>query len=124
VSAVFYVGGIVAKRCASLVTTIAEAGHAVAAHGGAQDLLPAYRSEAEERDDLARSCRVREEAAGTPPLGYMSRRCTPSVNTAGLLSELGFLWTADVFDRDLPGQLMPGPASPGCRSPLWSMTCR
>lgn len=108
VSAVFYVSGIVAERCAGLVTTIAEAGHAVAAHGWAQDLLPAYRSEAEERDDLARSRRVLEEAAGTPPLGYMSPRCTPSVNTAGLLSELGFLWTADVFDRDLPGRLMPG----------------
>jgi hypothetical protein len=80
VSVVFYVSGIVAKRCASLVTTIAEAGHAVAAHGGAQDLLPAYRSEAEERDDLARSCRVREEAAGTPPLGYMSRRYEPALH--------------------------------------------
>jgi hypothetical protein len=38
----------------------------------------------------------------------MSPRCTPSVNTAGFLSELGYLWTADVFDRDLPGRLMAG----------------
>jgi Polysaccharide deacetylase len=106
VSAVFYVSGIVAERCATLVAAIAKAGHTVAAHGWAQDLLPAYRSE--ERDDLARSRRALEAAAGAPPLGYMSPRCTPSGTTAGLLSELGFLWTADVFDRDLPGRLMPG----------------
>jgi hypothetical protein len=107
VSAVFYVSGIVAERCVSHDDRRGRP--RVAAHGWNQDLLPACRSEAEERGDLARSCRVLEEAAVTPPLGYIIPRCTPRVNTPGLLSELGFLfWTADVFDQDLTGQLMPG----------------
>jgi Polysaccharide deacetylase len=107
VNAVFYVSGIVAERFGDLVGEIASQGHVVAAHAWAQDLIPAYRSEAEERADLKRSIAAIERSSGAKPNGWMSPRCTTSANTEALLTEHGFLWSADTFDRDLPGPVAP-----------------
>lgn len=102
VRAVFYVSGIVAERHAGLVRAIAAAGHGVAAHSWAQNIIPAMQSEEDEARDLARCVAALGEAAGSAPRGWLSPRCTPSARTTGLLAGAGFAWHADFFDADLP----------------------
>ncbi len=100
--AVFYVSGILAARYPELMRAIVVAGHPVAAHGWAQEIIPATQDEQSERADLARCLRALEAATGHPPRGWLSPRCTPSAHTAQLLAEAGLLWHADYFDYDLP----------------------
>ncbi len=102
VRAVWYVSGIVAERYPDHLVDIAAAGHEVAAHGWAQNILPAYQSEVEEAADLGRCRETLATTAGTRPLGWLSPRCTPSPRTTGLLAGAGFRWHADFFDADLP----------------------
>jgi hypothetical protein len=97
VRAVWYVSGIVAERYPALLQAIGAAGHVVAAHGWAQNILPSYQSDAEEAADLDRCVAV----LGAPT-GWLSPRCTPSPRTTGLLAAAGFRWHADIFDADLP----------------------
>ncbi len=106
--AVFYTSGVVAEAHGSLLRAIREAGHAVAAHGWGQDIIPAYQTRDAERADILRCRAILEKAAGAPPRGWLSPRCTPSAVTAELLAAEGFLWHADYFDRDLPRRLDTG----------------
>jgi len=100
--AVWYTSGIVAERCPQLIADIAAAGHVVAAHGWAQNILPAYQSDAEEAGDLARCSTVLRQTSGEEPRGWLSPRCTPSPRTTKLLAGAGYEWHADFFDTDLP----------------------
>ena len=102
VRAVFYVSGILAARYPALVRAIANAGHKIAAHGWAQEIIPATQTEAEEQRDLNRSLAVLEVAAGERPRGWISPRCTPSARTATMLAAAGLPWHSDYFDDDLP----------------------
>jgi peptidoglycan/xylan/chitin deacetylase (PgdA/CDA1 family) len=102
VRAVFYVSGILAERHPDLMLAIVAAGHPVAAHGWAQEIIPATQTEAEERNDLRRCIAALQAATGRPPRGWLSPRCTPSARTTALLAEHGFAWHADYFDQDMP----------------------
>jgi hypothetical protein len=101
-SAVFYVSGILAERHSDLMRAIAGGGHAVAAHGWAQNVIPAYQSAEEEEADLDRCISAIEQSTGVRPTGWLSPRCTPSARTSELLASAGFAWHADFFDDDLP----------------------
>jgi peptidoglycan/xylan/chitin deacetylase (PgdA/CDA1 family) len=100
--AVFYVSGILAERYPDLLRAIAGAGHAVAAHGWGQNIVPAYQTVEEEERDLARCMTAIGQSAGARPAGWLSPRCTPSMRTSELLAKTGFDWHADFFDSDLP----------------------
>ncbi|HQT78071.1 MAG TPA: polysaccharide deacetylase family protein [Rhodopila sp.] len=102
VQAVFYTSGIVADQYPNLPATIARRGHTVAAHGWSQGTLPAYLTLEQEAADIARCVDVLTRTAGSPPLGWLSPRCTPSANTSRLLAEHGFGFHAEMFDSDLP----------------------
>lgn len=102
VKAVFYISGVLAARFPELMQTIVAQGHVVAAHAWSQHIIPAYQSRDEEQADLRRCIAALEGATGTKPLGWISPRATPSLNTAELLAEEGMAWIADAFDRDLP----------------------
>lgn len=101
-SAVFYVSGIIAERHPELVKAIAAAGHGIAAHSWAQNILPAYLSPEDELADIRRCAEQLGQASGASPEGWMSPRCTPSARTSDLLAAEGFLWHGDIFDADLP----------------------
>jgi peptidoglycan/xylan/chitin deacetylase (PgdA/CDA1 family) len=105
VRAVWYVSGIIAERYPELLAAIAKAGHPIAAHGWAQNILPVYQSAAEEEADLPRCVDAILGASGGRPFGWLSPRCTPSERTSGLLAGAGFRWHADFFDTDLPYRL-------------------
>jgi hypothetical protein len=102
VKAVFYVSGILAERYPNLMRAIVQAGHAIAAHSWAQNILPAYQTKEEESSDLERCTQALEQASGMRPRGWLSPRCTPSADTSELLARAGYLWHADFFDCDLP----------------------
>jgi len=102
VGAVFYTSGILAERYPELMRGIAGAGHAVAAHGWSQNIVPAYQTADEERRDLDHCMAAIEQGAGARPSGWLSPRCTPSSRTSELLAGAGFRWHADYFDDDLP----------------------
>ena len=71
-SAVFYVSGILAEAYPELVKTIVSAGHEVAAHSWAQNIIPATQSYEDEAGDLDRCVAVLERATGRRPRGWLS----------------------------------------------------
>jgi hypothetical protein len=105
VTAVFYVSGILAERYPVLMSSIAEAGHTIAGHGWAQDIIPAMQSRDDEERDLVRCIAALEGATGKQLRGWLSPRCTASNDTVELLAANGFAWHADYFDQDLPRML-------------------
>lgn len=100
--AVFYVSGLIAERYPDLLRAISAAGHVVAAHGWAQNIVPAYQTAEEETRDLRRCSDAIEQSTRRHPPGWLSPRCTPSERTSALLAEARFDWHADFFDSDLP----------------------
>ena len=100
--AVFYTSGVVAERYPALPAAIAGRGHVVAAHAWCQGTLPPYLSPEAEWADIVRCREVLAATAGTPPLGWLSPRCTPSGETSRFLARAGFRWHADMFDSDVP----------------------
>ena len=102
VTAVFYTSGILGERYPRLMRAIVEAGHTIAGHSWGQEIIPATQSRDAEESDLLRCMATLEAATGQEIRGWLSPRCTPSVDTAELLAANGFRWHADYFDHDLP----------------------
>ncbi len=102
VKSTFYVSGILAERYPALMKAIADEGHIIGAHAWAQNILPAYQTLEQEDADLKRTVSALETHSGQKPLGWISPRATPSVNTPELLARHGLYWYADAFDQDVP----------------------
>lgn len=100
--ATFHVSGIIGETHPDTVVAIAAAGHEIAAHGWAQNVVPGQQDEEAERETIRRTSKTLEEVTGTRPVGWLSPRCTPSASTATLLAVEGYSWFGDVFDTDLP----------------------
>jgi polysaccharide deacetylase family protein (PEP-CTERM system associated) len=99
VRATFFVLGWVAERFPDLVKTIAAGGHEVASHGYGHRLIYDLTPSAF-REDIRRSKRVLEAAAGAPVCGY--RAPSYSVTSRSLwaldiLIEEGFRYDASIF---------------------------
>jgi peptidoglycan/xylan/chitin deacetylase (PgdA/CDA1 family) len=84
------------------VKELQSGGHEIAGHSYTQDLVLPYLSAGEEREVIQRCKRIIESAVGTAPVGWFSPVAAPTVHTANLLSEEGFLWHGDYNDADLP----------------------
>jgi peptidoglycan/xylan/chitin deacetylase (PgdA/CDA1 family) len=108
VKALVYVSGILAERNPELMKAIAAAGHEIACHGWAQEIMPINQTPEEEAADLDRSAAAIEGSAGVKARGFLSPRCTPSLSTQAILAERGYLWHGDIFDADLPYKLDKG----------------
>ncbi|WP_329058167.1 polysaccharide deacetylase family protein [Amycolatopsis sp. NBC_01480] len=96
------VNGLVAERHPDTVRAVHRAGHEIAAHAWAQEMVPALLDVEAERADIRRCTDVLRDVTGVRPTGWMSPRATGSKHTAGLLAEAGYRWTGDHSDRDLP----------------------
>jgi len=102
VSATFYVSGLLTETAPDSVVAITEGGHELAAHGWAQNRIPAVLQR-EEHEKEVRQCRqALEEIGRQRPRGWVSPRCTPGQDTAEILARAGYTWFGDVFDTDLP----------------------
>ena len=102
VRSVFYVSGILAERYPELMKAIAGGGHAVAAHGWGQNIIPSYQTDEEEARDLERCMKAIGSAPGIRRPAGSARAARRAPRTSELLAKSGFDWHADFFDSDLP----------------------
>ncbi|MGW7572800.1 polysaccharide deacetylase family protein [Streptomyces sp. NPDC054765] len=96
------VNGLVAERHPETVMAVHEAGHEIAAHSWAQDVVPALLDVDAERTNIRRCTDILRRVTGVRPTGWMSPRATGSSHTVDLLAEAGYRWTGDHGDYDLP----------------------
>ena len=96
------VSGIMAERYPETVRKIADAGHDVVAHSYTMDMIPAYLTDDEERQNIRHTTDLIERATGKRPQGWISPRSTPSLRTPRMLAEEGFAWHGDTLNDDLP----------------------
>jgi peptidoglycan/xylan/chitin deacetylase (PgdA/CDA1 family) len=100
--ATFGVSGLVAERFPQVLRATGAAGHEIAAHSYAQDVVPALLDVDAERANIRRSRELVEAVTGIRPTGWMSPRATGTPSTMDLLAADGFTWCGDGGDRDLP----------------------
>jgi peptidoglycan/xylan/chitin deacetylase (PgdA/CDA1 family) len=105
VRATVLVNGIITERYPEAVRKVAEAGHEIVAHSYAMDIIPAYLTEEEEKENIRRTTESIQQVCGVTPRGWISPRATPSINTARLLAEAGYEWHGDYLNDDLPYQI-------------------
>lgn len=96
------VNGIIADTAPDTVRAVAEAGHEIAGHSWAMDVIPGLMTEDQERANIERCTEALAKAAGAPVTGWLSPRATPSTATAALLAAAGYAWHGDTLSGDLP----------------------
>jgi peptidoglycan/xylan/chitin deacetylase (PgdA/CDA1 family) len=99
--ATFYICGRAAERSPEIADAIVKAGHEPACHGWRWQAHAAYTDMEVERRDLIRCIDAIESATGERPRGFFCRG-SESRWTRQLLEELGFVYTSNAFDDDLP----------------------
>ena len=97
--ATFFVLGWVAARCEGLVKEISGAGHEIASHGYAHDLV--YNMNPEDfREDISKSKTILESITGSPVLGYRAPSfsiTSRSLWAPDILRSVGFHYDSSVF---------------------------
>ena len=96
------VSGVLAERQPDNVKAIVAAGHEIAAHSYAQDVVPASLTPEEDVSNIKRTTEVIESVTGVRPRGWISPRGTPSPSTVQNLIAAGYEWHSDVLDGDRP----------------------
>lgn len=99
--ATFYMCGRAVERTPALAAEVVKRGHEAACHGWRWTPHAAFEDVASERAALERCIAVTQAATGARPLGFFCRG-SESLNTRGLLVELGFEYGSNAFDDDLP----------------------
>ncbi|WP_218831820.1 polysaccharide deacetylase family protein [Bordetella genomosp. 10] len=97
----FYMCGRAVERSPHIARAIVAAGHEAACHGWRWQPHAGYASREAERADLLRCLDAMERATGQRPRGFFCRG-SESRWTRGLLRELGFAYTSNGLDDDLP----------------------
>ena len=99
--ATFFMCGRAVDRVPELARTVTEKGHDAACHGWLWRPHADYPDKAAERADLARATKAIAAHTGKRPLGFFCRG-SESPWTRDLLAELGYAYTSNAFDDDLP----------------------
>lgn len=99
--ATFFFCGQAVARAPQNAQAVTERGHEAACHGWRWRPHSDYPDAATERSDLLRCLDVTEKATGQRPAGFFCRG-SESPWTRGLLADLGFEYTSNAFDDDLP----------------------
>lgn len=95
--------GLMAELFPATLKEAEARGHEIACHHWDQSRHPFdYTNLAEEREAIERSVDSIEKAIGKRPLGYMSPGPRPSPFTLEICTALGFRWTGDYCDSDVP----------------------
>ncbi|PXX57391.1 polysaccharide deacetylase [Nocardia tenerifensis] len=102
VPATFGANGLVAERFPQAVKAVHDAGHGIAAHSYAQDVIPALLDVRAERENIRRCTAILGDLTGVRPIGWMSPRASGTTNNPDLLAEAGYLWSGDYNDYELP----------------------
>jgi hypothetical protein len=103
VQATLFTSGRIAELNPESLQSAQRAGHEIAPHSYAQNIIPALLSPEDEKANLDLTLERLGDVVGRDALhGWLSPRCTPSEHTGRLLAEAGLQWFSDVFDRDQP----------------------
>ncbi|MEO1308531.1 MAG: polysaccharide deacetylase family protein, partial [Pseudomonadota bacterium] len=101
--ATVYMCGRAVARAPALAKTIVSKGHEPACHGWLWRPHAEYPDAEAEREDLLRAGEAIEAATGERARGFFCRG-SESPWTRTLLAELGYAYTSNAFDDDLPYQ--------------------
>lgn len=96
--------GATAEWYPEVISSIADAGHEVAAHGYWHKPLNEMSSD-EEADDIARTTAALERVTGTRPYGWRSPMYTITERTISLLAQQGYQYDSDLHNDDEPYML-------------------
>jgi peptidoglycan/xylan/chitin deacetylase (PgdA/CDA1 family) len=79
-------------------------GHEITGHSYTEDISSYdFNDDPElERRNIRQTAEAIERVTGERPVGWLSPRATPSVNTLRLVAEEGLLWSGDYPDDELP----------------------
>lgn len=78
-------------------------GHEITGHSYAEDISSYdFDDPEQERRNIRKTADAIERVTGERPVGWLSPRATPSVNTLRLVAEEGLLWSGDYADDELP----------------------
>lgn len=91
-----FVLGWVAERCPALIQRIAAAGHEIASHGHAHELVGSL-SPASFREDIERSKALLEDLVGAEVRGYRAPSFSITEWAIPVLQEAGFRYDSSVF---------------------------
>jgi peptidoglycan/xylan/chitin deacetylase (PgdA/CDA1 family) len=93
---------VIAERAPEVIRAAAAAGHEIASHSYAMDVVPLMLTAEQERENIARCTHLLGAASGRKVTGWLSPRATSGPNSARLLAEAGYRWIGDALDDDLP----------------------
>lgn len=99
--ATFFMCGRAVARAPRLAKAVVDQGHEPACHGWLWQTHAEYADAATERADLIKAAKAIETATGQFPAGFFCRG-SESPWTRAILAELGFAYTSNAFDDDLP----------------------
>ena len=99
--ATFFMCGRAVDRAPHLARAVVERGHEPACHGWLWRTHADYPDAASERADLTRATEAIRMATGQRPLGFFCRGAE-SPWTRALLSDMGYAYTSNAYDDDLP----------------------
>ncbi len=94
--------GLAAEQYPDVIKALVAAGHEIAGHAWANDVLMRDDDPEAELAEIRRCTEVLTRTAGTPPAGWTSPGSTGSGNTLDFLKQEGYLWNADDASDDLP----------------------
>jgi polysaccharide deacetylase family protein (PEP-CTERM system associated) len=99
IRATFFILGWVAERVPHLVKRIASAGHEVASHGYAHELITG-QTQATFRDDVRKAKAILEQLTARPVYGYRAPSFSITQDTTwalSILAEEGYLYDSSIF---------------------------
>lgn len=99
--ATFFCCGQAVARTPRAAREVHARGHELACHGWRWRPHSDYPSRDAERADLLRCASALRDVTGVPPKGFFCRG-SESLWTRDLLTELGYLYTSNAFDDDMP----------------------
>jgi peptidoglycan/xylan/chitin deacetylase (PgdA/CDA1 family) len=103
VKATVITSGLVAELFPESVREVRARGQELATHGWDQSFHPpVFKTKEEEREAIVKSTTALERVTNERITGYMSQGPRPTPNTLEIITELGFVWTADYSDSDVP----------------------
>lgn len=101
IKATFFLNGKTAEQNVDAVKEIVAKGHELAAQPYIHEYAVTMDKEGE-RKFIQGSIEAFKRVANVTPLGYLSPGVRPTPNTIDLISDMGFIWSSDCIDDDVP----------------------
>jgi allantoinase len=106
IKATFFLNGRTAEENAEAVRELVSKGHELAAQSYIHEYTVTMNKD-QERKTIQGSIDAFQNVAGVKPLGYLSPGVRPTPNTVGLISDMGFTWSSEGVDDDVPYEVGP-----------------